>query len=96
MKPCYMMRLSLLVLVCHWPLVNAICSLFNVPCSMFNIQSVQAQRHEVYSPDIASLQVVAGTRWMELPVIQLGGSEVVNIGFDDLTHEYRQIGRAHV
>lgn len=90
MKSCSLMRLSLLMLLCCWPLVNAIGSLFNVPCSMFNVQSVQAQRHEVFSPDIASLQVVAGTRWMDLPVIQLGGSEVINIDFDDLTHEYRR------
>ena len=52
--------------------------------------TVSAQRHEVFSPDIASLQVVAGNRWLDIPVIQLDGNEVINIGFDDLTHEYRR------
>ena len=46
----------------------------------------QAQRHEILSPRIASLQVIAGNRWMEMPVAQLG--ESINIEFDDLTHEY--------
>ena len=49
-----------------------------------------AQRHEVFSPNIASLQVVAGNRWLDIPVIQLDGNEVINISFDDLTHEYRR------
>ncbi len=59
-------------------------------CSLAVCQQVSAQRHQVFSENIASLQVVAGTRWMEIPVIQLGGPEVVNISFDDLTHEYRR------
>ena len=49
-----------------------------------------AQRHELFSPDIASLQVVAGNRWLDIPLIQLGGNEAIHIGFDDLTHEYRR------
>lgn len=49
-----------------------------------------AQRHEVFSPDIASLQVVAGNRWLDIPLIQLGGNEAIHISFDDLTHEYRR------
>lgn len=50
-----------------------------------------AQRHEVLSPQIRSLQVVAGDRWMDMPIIELGGDEVINISFDDLTHEYRRM-----
>ena len=49
-----------------------------------------SQRHELFSPDIASLQVVAGNRWLDIPVIQLGGNEAIHIGFDDMTHEYRR------
>ncbi len=51
---------------------------------------LSAQRHAVYSDDIASLQVVAGVRWQEMPVIRLGGREAVNISFDDLSHAYRR------
>ena len=46
----------------------------------------QAQRHEIHSARIASLQVTVGNRWMEMPVAQLG--EKIHIEFDDLTHEY--------
>ncbi len=49
-----------------------------------------AQRHEVLNPNIASVQVVAGTDWLQMPVITLHGDKVINIAFDDLTHEYHR------
>ena len=48
-----------------------------------------AQRHEIFSDRIASLQVVSGQDWMSIPITTLGG-EPVNISFDDLTHEYHR------
>lgn len=56
--------------------------------------SLSAQNNETYDPSIASLQVVAGTDWLSLPIIRLGRTDetdVINIGFDDLTHEYRRM-----
>lgn len=50
----------------------------------------KAQRQQVIVPDIRTLQVVAGDRWRDLPVITLGGDEKINISFDDMTHEYRR------
>ena len=50
---------------------------------------VIAQRHEILSPTITSLQVVAGKDWLLPPITQLGG-EPINISFDDLTHEYHR------
>ncbi len=47
-----------------------------------------AQRHVIYNQRIASLQVVAGQRWQEMPVAQLG--EPVHIDFDDMTHDYER------
>ena len=59
---------------------------------------VVAQRHVIYNQRIASLQVVAGQRWQEMPVAQLG--EPVHIDFDDMTHDYENIvkptGRSRV
>lgn len=49
-----------------------------------------AQYNEMRPGDIASLQVVAGNNWLEMPVIRLHDNNVVNIAFDDLTHEYRR------
>lgn len=51
---------------------------------------VCGQRHIVFSPDIASLQVVAGVRWQQMPIITLGGREAIHISFDELSHEYRR------
>ncbi len=50
----------------------------------------KAQENEVYSEKIASLQVMAGNNWRQLPVILLNGEESINIDFDDLTHEYHR------
>ena len=50
----------------------------------------EAQRHEVLSDRIASLQVVAGGDWMSLPVLTMGSGERLSIDFDDLTHEYHR------
>jgi hypothetical protein len=49
-----------------------------------------AQRHEILSDNIASLQVVAGDDWLSPPVVKLNGSAPINISFDDLTHEYHR------
>lgn len=52
-----------------------------------------AQRNEIYDRGIASLQVVAGQQWLELPIIKLGSyspEERINISFDDLTHTYHR------
>ena len=56
-------------------------------------QSAAAQRHEIFSEDIKSLQVVYGGKWLSMPVMQLCGSSpdnVTNISLDDLTHTYRR------
>lgn len=48
------------------------------------ITCANAQRHEIYDPNIKSLQVVAGQNWMSLPVIKLRGNspnDIINIGF---------------
>lgn len=48
-----------------------------------------AQRSEIHSPRIASLQVVAGDSWQSMPVVELNG-QPIQIAFDDLTHEYHR------
>ncbi len=54
---------------------------------------MRAQRHEIFSVNIKSLQVVCGTKWLALPVMELNSaaaSNVMNISFDDLTHVYHR------
>lgn len=55
--------------------------------------TAMAQRNEIYDRGIASLQVVAGQQWLELPIIKLGSRSSegrINISFDDLTHTYHR------
>lgn len=52
--------------------------------------SASAQRHEIFSERIASLQVTPADDWLSLPIITLGGSIPILIDFDDLTHEYNR------
>lgn len=52
---------------------------------------LRAQRNAIMSDEVASLQVVAGTRWQELPVIRLNGNEPLNVSFDWLSHSYRRL-----
>ena len=49
-----------------------------------------AQRHEIFDEQIHSLEVVANDNWLDMPIINLHGNDVIHIDFDDLTHEYRR------
>lgn len=49
-----------------------------------------AQRNEIVSDNIRTLQVVANDRWMRLPVINLNSDDYVCISFDDMTHDYHR------
>lgn len=55
---------------------------------LFSI-STAAQRHEILSENIRSLQVVANKDWLNMPVMELGNG-MLDIDFDDLTHEYHR------
>ena len=72
----------------HIRLVMTTC-LAMTACFVFT-SSVKAQRNEVLSPNIASLQVTADDNWLQMPIMQLGSGSVMNIAFDDLTHEYHR------
>lgn len=53
-------------------------------------QNVNAVRQTVYSRQIKTLQVVVNNDWLSPPVMTLGGDDVLNISFDELSHEYRR------
>lgn len=56
----------------------------------FGCLAASAQRHELLSERIASLQVVVNDDWTALPVVTLGAGDVLNVGFDDLSHTYHR------
>lgn len=53
------------------------------------VQSMVAQRHEIFKDNIRSLQVVADNKWTKLPIIKLHQG-TITLSFDDLTHEYHR------
>ncbi len=46
--------------------------------------------HQVLSPSVRGLQVVKNNDFEDLPVIELGSSDVLSIGFDELSHNYHR------
>lgn len=57
---------------------------------MLALGLARAQKHEILTPQIKTLQMVANQEWMELPVINLNSDDVITISFDELSHEYHR------
>ena len=49
-----------------------------------------AARSFINSPNIKTLHVVVNDDWLSIPVMQLGGNDVLNVGFDELSHNYHR------
>ena len=47
-------------------------------------------KHRIISPDVKSLEVILNDDFTALPVITLGSQDVLNIGFDELSHNYHR------
>ncbi len=47
-------------------------------------------RSTINSEDIKTLQVVVNQDWLSPPVMRLGTGDVLNVGFDELSHTYRR------
>ena len=54
------------------------------------VLSTSAQQR-TFTPELNGLQVMANNDWLTPPVINLGTSDVINIGFDRMSHEYRTL-----
>lgn len=70
-------------------MINKICKALSIMLSFCTL-TAGAQRNEIKSDRIATLQVVAGDDWLSPPVITLGGEDAITISFDDMTHEYHR------
>jgi hypothetical protein len=46
--------------------------------------------HQILSPTVKSLQVDVNNDWLSMPVMTLGSSDVLNISFDELSHDYHR------
>lgn len=47
-------------------------------------------RNVVYDPQVKTLQVVVNQDWLSPPVMRLGSDDVLNIGFDELSHTFHR------
>ncbi|MCR4957633.1 MAG: DUF5103 domain-containing protein [Prevotella sp.] len=48
--------------------------------------------HKILAPDFKSLQVIVNDNWLApLPIMELGTNDVVNISFDQLSHNYHRL-----
>ena len=58
---------------------------------LFMVIAIQAWgRSVVFDDNVKTLQVVVNQEWLSPPVMQLGTPDVVNIGFDELSHTYHR------
>ncbi len=58
--------------------------------ALLSAASLNAQRHEVFDPQIHTLQVVANEDPLLPPIVNLGGRNHIEISFDEFTHEYHR------
>ena len=47
--------------------------------------------HQIIAPNYKSLQVILNNDWTALPIMQLGSDDVLQISFDELSHNYRRL-----
>ncbi|WP_321424008.1 DUF5103 domain-containing protein [uncultured Bacteroides sp.] len=52
--------------------------------------SVKAQKNEVFTPNIQSLLVKVNNNWLAPPIINLNSDDVLEVSFDELSHEYHR------
>ena len=59
---------------------------------LFTLLSLQAMAgHRILSPQVKSLQVTVGNDWTApLPIMRLGTNDMLNVGFDELSHNYHR------
>lgn len=55
------------------------------------LHPLQAQNSRVYADYVKTLQVIANEDVLQPPIINLGGNNVVDIGFDILSHDYHRL-----
>jgi hypothetical protein len=69
-------------------------ALFNKRCMAVLLLLVAvgtaAGRNVVFSQQIKSVSAVVGSDWLSPPVLTLGSDETLNVGFDEMSHNYHR------
>lgn len=58
--------------------------------SLFTFHSSLVLANKIFSPSVKTLQAVVNDDWLSPPVMTLGSDDVLNIGFDELSHNYHR------
>ena len=64
-------------------------TIFCVTTFLLAVLSAHA-RSVVYSNQVKTLQVIVNQEWLSLPVMMLGQGDVLNVSFDELSHDYHR------
>lgn len=54
------------------------------------IPALTSAHHQIFSPNVKSLEVILNDDFTALPVLQLGSDDYLQIGFDELSHNYHR------
>ena len=54
------------------------------------IPMLSSSKHLVKVPNVKSLQVVVNNNWLDMPVMKLNSNDILNIGFDEMSHNYHR------
>ena len=46
--------------------------------------------NRIFEPQVKSLQAVVNNNWTSLPVMRLGSDDMLNVSFDELSHDYHR------
>lgn len=58
---------------------------------LLSLSPLRAQNSRVYTESVKTLQVIANEDRLLPPIVNLGGNNVIDIGFDMLTHDYHRL-----
>lgn len=57
---------------------------------IFSILNISAARNTIYSTRIKTIKAVVNNDWLSPPVMTLGSDDILNISFDELSHDYHR------
>ena len=69
---------------------RTILTLIFVLMAIMMIPLTMTAKHTIHNPQIKSLQVVVNQDWLSPAVMRLGTDDVLNVSFDELSHDYHR------
>lgn len=63
---------------------------FILICLLTSTAPLFSARNVIYSPSVRTLQAVVNQNWLSPPVMQLRSGDVLNVSFDELSHDYQR------